>query len=37
MGLGLWICRTIIENHNGRLTASPGTDHGAAFKIALPG
>ena len=37
MGLGLWICRTIIENHNGRLTASPGTDHGAVFKIALPG
>jgi signal transduction histidine kinase len=37
MGLGLWICRTIIENHHGRLTASPGTDHGAVFQIALPG
>ena len=37
MGLGLWICRTIIENHDGRLTASPGADHGAVFRIALPG
>ena len=37
MGLGLWICRTIIENHNGQLTASPGADHGAVFLIALPG
>jgi two-component system, LuxR family, sensor kinase FixL len=37
MGLGLWICRAIIENHNGRLTASPGAGHGAVFLIALPG
>jgi signal transduction histidine kinase len=37
MGLGLWICRTIIENHDGRLTASPGAGHGAVFLIALPG
>ena len=37
MGLGLWICRAIIENHNGRLTASPGARHGAVFLIALPG
>jgi signal transduction histidine kinase len=37
MGLGLWICRAIIENHNGRLTALPGADHGAVFLIALPG
>jgi signal transduction histidine kinase len=37
MGLGLWICRTIIENHNGQLTASSGADHGAVFLIALPG
>ena len=37
MGLGLWICRTIIENHNGQLTASSGAGHGAVFLIALPG
>jgi C4-dicarboxylate-specific signal transduction histidine kinase len=37
MGLGLWICRTIIESHNGRLTASPGIDHGSVFQVALPG
>ncbi len=37
MGLGLWICRTIIENHNGQLTVSSGVGHGALFLIALPG
>ena len=37
MGLGLWICRTIIENHHGQLTASSGAGHGAVFLIALPG
>jgi C4-dicarboxylate-specific signal transduction histidine kinase len=37
MGLGLWICQTIIQNHNGRLTMSPGRDHGSIFQIVLPG
>ena len=37
MGLGLWICRTIVEDHDGRLTASPGIAHGAIFQIDLPG
>jgi signal transduction histidine kinase len=36
MGLGLWICRTIIEKHDGRLTVSSDVDHGAVFQIALP-
>ena len=36
MGLGLWICRTIVETHDGQLTASPGIDHGAVFRIVLP-
>jgi len=37
MGLGLWICRTIIENHNGQLMVSPGVDHGSVFQVVLPG
>jgi signal transduction histidine kinase len=37
MGLGLWICRTIVQDHDGRLTASPGIAHGVVFQIDLPG
>ena len=37
MGLGLWICRTIIEYHNGQLTVSTGTNCGAVFQFVLPG
>ncbi|MGB9042794.1 MAG: ABC transporter substrate binding protein, partial [Pseudolabrys sp.] len=36
MGMGLSICRSIIEAHNGRLWASPGVDHGSVFNIVLP-
>jgi signal transduction histidine kinase len=36
MGLGLWICRTIIENHNGQLKAWSSIDRGSAFRIILP-
>jgi len=36
MGLGLAICRMIIERHGGQLTASPASPHGAIFKIILP-
>src|SRR5262249_54090244 len=36
MGLGLWICRTIVENHNGRLTADSEPDRGSVFRIILP-
>jgi signal transduction histidine kinase len=36
MGMGLSICKTIIEAHGGRLTASPGKRHGMEFKIILP-
>jgi signal transduction histidine kinase len=35
MGLGLSICRTIIEAHEGRLSASAAGD-GSAFHITLP-
>jgi PAS domain S-box-containing protein len=36
MGMGLAICRSIIETHGGRLRASPGNPHGAVFHIHLP-
>jgi len=36
MGLGLSICRTIIERHSGRLTAASDGKNGAAFEIVLP-
>jgi len=36
MGLGLAICRTIIERHGGRLTAWSDGQNGALFEIVLP-
>ncbi len=36
-GLGLYICRGIIEAHGGRLWAeSPGEGQGATFRFTLP-
>ena len=36
MGLGLSICRSIIEAHGGRLWASPRTPCGTVFQLNLP-
>ena len=36
MGLGLAICRMIIERHGGELVVSSADPHGAVFRIILP-
>jgi|SRR6266404_4362632 len=36
LGLGLSICLSIIETHNGRLWASANLPRGASFQFALP-
>ena len=36
MGMGLAICRSIIEGHDGRLWASAGVEGGAVFQFVLP-
>jgi C4-dicarboxylate-specific signal transduction histidine kinase len=35
MGLGLAICRMIVERHDGELSVSPADPHGAIFRITL--
>jgi two-component system sensor kinase FixL len=36
MGIGLSICRTIVEAHGGRIWFEPGTNGGTAFHFTMP-
>lgn len=36
MGIGLSICRTIVEAHGGRIWFEPGEERGTAFRFTLP-
>lgn len=36
MGIGLSICRTIVEAHGGRIWTEPGRQRGTAFHFTLP-
>jgi signal transduction histidine kinase len=36
IGLGLSICRSIVEAHGGRLSVFPAHPHGSVFQVTLP-
>jgi signal transduction histidine kinase len=37
MGMGLSICRSIVESHGGRITVTKAIPHGSVFQVVLPG
>ena len=37
MGMGLSICRSIVEAHGGRITVAKAVPHGTVFQVTLPG
>ena len=36
LGMGLSICRSIIEAHGGKISTTPNSPHGAIFQFSLP-
>jgi signal transduction histidine kinase len=36
MGVGLWLCRAIVQAHGGRLWAEPNPDGGTVFRFTIP-
>ena len=36
VGIGLWICRSIVEAHGGLLWAARGVPHGSVFQFKVP-
>jgi signal transduction histidine kinase len=37
IGMGLAICKSIVEAHGGGIRGGPNADRGATFQITLPG